>query len=296
MRNTKFFLAAVTAYGIWGFFSLVLRPLRAYPSFDILFYRIILCAVLLLLVTVLFGNKKLRAQISLFRNQPPALKKKIILLNISGSIFLTINWFSFIYVMNNVSVKATSLAYLVCPILTACLACLILKEKLWSRQWAGIAISLAGCLVLSFAQLTDMLYGLLVASPYALYLVSQRQNSGFDKFFVLTFQVTCSALLLLPFYPYLNSSVSLSSGFWSYIVIIAAGFTILPLWLNLYALKGLPSSTVGMLVNINPLIAFSLALFYFQEATDAWQLLGYGIIAFAVILFNTVYLKKKHNN
>ena len=56
-----------------------------------------------------------------FKNLPPNKKRETILLNIGGSIFLTGNWFSFIYVMIHISIKATSLAYMVCPILTTLL-------------------------------------------------------------------------------------------------------------------------------------------------------------------------------
>ncbi len=293
MRNTRFLLAAIAAYAIWGFFSLVLKPLATYSSIDILFYRVFLCAAVLLLISVLFRKSALRQQRDLFRSLSSMQKKRNISLNVLGAVLLTVNWFSFIYVMNHVSVKATSLAYLVCPILTAFLAEMILKEKLKRQQWLGIGISIAGCLLLSYARMTDMISSLVVASSYAFYLISQRVNSGFDKLFVLTFQICCSAIFLLPLYPLFSGSLPTSAQFYGYIVVISLFFTILPLWLNLYALKGLKSSTVGMMLNINPLIAFTLAVLVYQEPVDSLQVLAYAIILVAVLIFNTHTISRR---
>jgi len=66
----------------------------------------------------------------------------------------------------------------------------------------------------------------------------------------------------------------------------AVFFTIIPLFLNLYALTGINSSAVGMLLNINPIIAFTLATWVFQEQINPIQIVSYSIILIAVIVFN----------
>jgi chloramphenicol-sensitive protein RarD len=69
-------------------------------------------------------------------------------------------------------------------------------------------------------------------------------------------------------------------------MLIALLFTILPLFLNLYALKGLPSSTVGILLYINPLLGFIIAVSYYSEKLNILQGVAYGMILLSVILFN----------
>ena len=220
----------------------------------------------------------------------------MIALNAGSSVLLTANWFSFIYVMNHISIKATSLAYLVCPILTTLLAWFILKEKLTRQQWLAIVLSIAGCVILSYANLMDMVFSLIIGLSYALYLVSQRKNTGFDKFLMLSIQIVFSSLLLLPFYPAYSAPVPVETTFYFYIGLIAVAFTIIPLFLNLYALKGINSSTVGMLLNINPLIAFILAVAVFKEHIDRIQVIAYAIIFLSVVLFNAQLLFKKRTN
>jgi chloramphenicol-sensitive protein RarD len=286
LNKSRYYLAAITAFTTWGFFSLVLKPLKAYPSIDILFYRVFLCAGIMSLIILLFKRQTLLENISVFSALPIRAKRKTIWLNVGGGLFLTANWFSFIYVMNHISIKATSLAYLVCPILTTLLAHFLLKETLTKIQWAAIGLSLLGCGVLSYANPIDMLFSLVVGLSYALYLVSQRENVGFDKLLVLSFHIILSAILLAPFYPFYSTSLPSAGSFYIYIGLIAVAFTILPLFLNLFALKGINSSTVGMLLNINPLIAFALATVIFGEEIDLTQIIAYCIIFISVIVFN----------
>ena len=290
MKTTKYYLAAITAYTTWGFFSLVLKPIHEYASLDILFYRVFSCSILMLLISFLFMRKKISETIEVFRALSPSKKRNTILLNIGGSFFLMANWFTFIYVMNHVSVKATSLAYLVCPILTTLLAYFILHEKLRKTQWLAVGLSISGCLLLSYADIMDMFFSIIIGLTYACYLVSQRVNKGFDKFIILTFHISLAALLLVPFYPIYSGPVPTEFTFYFCIETIAIFFTIIPLFLNLYALSGINSSTVGMLLNINPMIAFGLACLVYNEKITALQILAYAVIFIAVLVFNLHHL------
>lgn len=290
MKTTKYYIAAITCFVIWGFFSLVLKPIHEYPSLDILFYRVFSCSILMLLIAFTFRRKKIKETIATFKVMPVSEKRRSILLNIGGSVFLMANWFTFIYVMNHVSVKATSLAYLVCPILTTLLAYFILHEKLSKTQWMAVGLSISGCLLLSYTNIMDMVFSIIIGFTYASYLVSQRINKGFDKFIVLTFHITLAALFLLPFYPAYSGQVPTEFKFYFCIETIAILFTIFPLFLNLYALSGINSSTVGMLLNINPMIAFLLAAFFYKEPIGSIQIIAYGIVFLAVLVFNSHHI------
>jgi chloramphenicol-sensitive protein RarD len=286
LNKARYYIAAITAYTLWGFFSLALEPIHEYAAYDILFHRVFGCAMLMLIIVFLFRRDKLRNTFRLIGTMPPKKRIRTIWLNIAGSVFLTGNWFSFIYAMIHISVKSTSLAYLVCPILTTLLAFFILREKLHSLQWLAVAMSIIGCLLLGYGDLKDMLFSLIIGFSYACYLVSQRMNSGLDTFIVLTFHIVLSSLFLLPFY-FINGTGSPAEfTFYIYIAVIAVFLTIIPLFLNLYALTGLNSSVVGMLLNINPIIGFTLATWVFHESNSPLQIAAYGIIFLAVIVFN----------
>src|SRR5690606_37357577 len=125
--------------------------------------------------------KALKTNIKLFKSITAKDKRRIVIINVLSGLFLALNWYIYIYVMNNVSVSATSLAYLICPILTMVLAYLLLKEKLFKLQWVSVILSLIGCLLLSLGNFTDLFYSMIIAFTYALYLVLQRKNQEMDR-------------------------------------------------------------------------------------------------------------------
>jgi chloramphenicol-sensitive protein RarD len=286
MRLNKYYFAAFSAFFVWGFFSLALKPLHNYPSLDILFYRVFFSVVTMLLINLSFRRKVLKKNWNQFKRMTVKQKRSVIVLTLGGGIFLSSNWFVFIYVMNHISVKAASLAYLICPILTTILAFFILKEKLSKWQWFAVIISVFSCVLLSLNHFEDIFYSLITAATYAMYLVSQRKNNELDKFLVLTIQLVFTALILLPFYPKYSGALPTTSLFYSCLLVIVVFFTIIPLFLNLYALKGINSSAVGIMIYINPIIGFLLAIYYYDEAVTYIQLLSYLLILISIVVFN----------
>ena len=213
MNFPKHYLAAVTAFIIWGFFSIVLKPLHSYPSLDILFYRVFFCIAIMVIINVLFRRKQIVGTKENFRQMQPAERRNQWLLITGSSVLLTANWFLFIYVMNHISVKAASFAYMVCPILTTVFAFFLLKEKLSKIQWLAVAMSIASCIVLSYNDFKSALFSVLVAATYALYLVLQKRITMPDRFILLTIQITITGLFLLPFFPTLRGPVPTSPVF-----------------------------------------------------------------------------------
>jgi chloramphenicol-sensitive protein RarD len=286
LNNLKYYLAAILAFSVWGTFSLVLKPLHSYSSLSILFYRVFSCAIIMTVVSVAFKREKIKNNVIFFKSLPKKSRREMIVLNVGSSILLTANWFSFIYVMNHVSVRATSVAYLVCPIITTILAYFLLHDKLSKMQWLSVFLSCIGCVLLSYANMIDMFFSSLIGFTYAAYLISQNKNSQFDKFLVLNFHILLSAFILLPFFPAFSGPIPTDFKFYFYVEIIAVLYTIIPLLLNLFALSGIASSKVGMILNINPIIAFVLAGVVYHEPLGVLQIFSYALIFLAVIVFN----------
>lgn len=286
MKLIQYYLAAFFAFFIWGFFSLALKPLDNYPSLDIMFYRVFFSVVVMVLVKLIFRRNVILKNWNHFSKMSQEKKGSTVVLTLGGAIFLASNWFVFIFVMNHVSVKAASLAYLICPILTTVIAFYALKETLSKAQWIAVMISILGCILLLLNHFEDIFYSLIVAATYAFYLVSQRKNSELDKFLVLTIQLLFTALILLPFYPKYSGTIPTEPLFYGCLLVIVVFFTIIPLFLNLYALKGINSSTVGIMIYINPIINFLLAIFYYNEQVSVLQLGSYFLILVSIVVFN----------
>ena len=99
-------------------------------------------------------------------------------------------------------------------------------------------------------------------------------------------------LILNITYTYLIHEIPSDPYFYTLILIIAVVFTVLPLFLNLFALNRIDSATIGILMYINPLFNFSIAFLVFGETINTMQIIGYSIILLALLLFNYSNVKK----
>ena len=296
MPINKYFLAALSAFIIWGFFSLALKPLTDYPSLDILFFRVFIATAFLLVINLFFRKSVVIEARKTFKELSNKKQKSALIMTVVGGFLLVLNWFLFIYAVNHVSLQSASFAYIICPILTTVLAFILLKEKIDVWQWIAVGLCVISCIILSYGNFKDLIYSVIIALSFGFYLVSQRKNSDFDKFLILTIQMVISSAILLPFYPNYGGAVPTEFLFYSLLLIIVIVFTIIPLFLNLYALKGLNSSTVGILMYTNPLIHFFLAIFYFKESVSDAQIVSYSLILISILVFNLTTFKNLRQN
>ena len=286
MNQSKYIFSALIAYFLWGFFSFGLRPIAHYPSLDILFFRLFVSVFILLLINIGFRRNKIKSDYNLFKSLPKKEQQKLVALISGGSVVLMVNWLVFIYVVNHINVQAASLSYLVCPILTTVLAFFILKEKLSKIKWIAVSMSVVACIILSIGHFTDLMYSLFVALTFATYLIIQRSLNRFDSFNLLMTQLSIVAVLMLPLVFMYASPISVEPVFYRSVMMIVVLFTIIPMFLNNFALKGINSSTAGILIYLNPIVNFILAITYYKEPISTNKIIGYSIILLAIIVFN----------
>ncbi len=287
MNQSKYIIAAIIAFFMWGFFSFGLKPISIYPSLDILFYRLYISVFFLVIINIGFRRDKIKNDFALFKSFTKSKQKKIGGLIVGGSIILMSNWLTFIIVMNHVSVQAASLSYLVCPIITTVLAFVILKEHLTKIKWIAVAISIVACIVLSIGHFTDLIFSLCVALTFASYIIIQRSLNMFDSFNLLMTQLLIVAVLMSPLVVIFAGPIPTETIFYQCILAIVVLFTIIPMFLNNFALKGIDSSTVGILIYLNPIMNFVLAIFYYKEVVTSMQMIGYSLILLAIVVFNS---------
>jgi chloramphenicol-sensitive protein RarD len=286
MNNNKHYTAAITAFVLWGFFAIPLRSLKGYAAGEILYFRILFSALVLLAIVLIGRRAKWKQNWEYLSTLTKRHRREIIVLTLAGGILLSVNWLIFIYTINNINIRTASFSYLICPVLTAVLAYFILQEKLTLPQWISVVLCALSCVLLGFQSLMELGYSMAVALSYALYLISQRRTQGLDRMIILCIQVVFSLFILSMFFNQLVNEVPGSGNFYWLILLIAVMFTVTPLFLNLYALNRLSSATIGILLYINPLMNFTIAFVVYHEAIKSIQILGYSIILIALVLFN----------
>ncbi|WP_233789326.1 EamA family transporter [Sphingobacterium sp. HMA12] len=292
----KYLFAAFLAPFIWGFMSIPVRWIREYPAEDILYFRIVAALAALWIYLLLFQRKTLRLDIHKFRELSKKGKIRQTGLTVLASLLIFGNWFTYIYAVNHISIQSAALAYLTCPLITATAACFILKEELRSIQKVALLIAFGSVCLLAKGSLHDVLWAVTIATCYAFYLIVQRVSTGFNKLNQLVVQLSICALFVVPKLVYNHHDIPTDPIFWGTIMLIAVIFTIIPLFLSMYALIGISSTTTGVLLYINPIIAFALAATYFQEPVPFIKYVAYGIILIAIVLFNSSNFRQIRKN
>lgn len=286
MKFNKHYSAAILAFVIWGFFPIPLRWIQSYPAGEILFYRILFSLVTLAVVIGLFRREAVKNDWLQFVRLDKSHRRRTALLTLAGAVLLGVNWLLFIYIVNSVNVKTASFTYLICPVITAVLGNIILKERLSNVQWVAVGLCTASCLLIGLNSAPELAFSLITATSYAFYLISQRSNQGFDRLLMLGVQVLIAFVAILVMYDYLVGNVPTEPYFYAVISVIAILFTVIPLFLNLFALNRINAATIGILMYINPLLNFVLAVALYHESVTTLQLWSYGIILVALLLFN----------
>ncbi|WP_230407253.1 EamA family transporter [Pontibacter cellulosilyticus] len=288
INKKPYYAAGLGAFIIWGFIPFPLKALAEYPSGQILYFRVALSVALLLAICLLFRKKQVKGTLQLVKNSQPKDRKKFMLYTFLGGALLTVNWLLFIYVINHINIQTGSFSYLLCPIITAVLGFILLKEELRLNQWIAIALSAVSCALVGSGEITSLLFSLFIALSYAFYLITQRILKAYDKIVLLTLQLLLSFTFIGPFYSYFSegAAVVLGTDFYLNVVVLSAVFTVLPLFFNLYALKELTSGTIGILMYINPILNFVMAFLYFGEQTTPLKVAAYVTIFISVIIYN----------
>ncbi|SDK80423.1 chloramphenicol-sensitive protein RarD [Pedobacter sp. ok626] len=289
--SLRYFFAGILSFAIWGFFSIPLRNLKAFPSEEILYYRIFTSLVFIWLAIIAFRRKELKKDLAYLSSITAKEKRNILFQLIGSTLLLTSNWYTYIYAVNNVSLQSAAFAYMVCPLITAFGGFLILKESLSRLKLISLGIALLSILLLATGSFVEVLWSVIIASLYAFYLIIQRKMQHLDKLNVLAVQIGLAVILMLPFYLLKHEGFPQDLWFWGNITVIAVFFTIIPLFLSLFALIGIPSSTLGIIIYINPIIAFTVAIFYFGEHVDVHKLFAYLLLLISVIVFNWGIIK-----
>ena len=289
--NLRYFFAGILSFAIWGFFSIPLRNLKSFPSEEILYYRIFTSLIFIWIAILLFRRKQLKKDYAYLRAASLQTKRNVALQIAASTVFLTLNWYTYIYAVNNVSLQSAAFAYMVCPLLTAFGGFVLLKEELSSLKLVSLAIALISIVFLATGSLIEVTWSVVIALLYAFYLIIQRKMQHLDKLNVLAVQIGLAVVLMLPFYFSRHGALPDSLWFWGNISVVAVVFTIIPLFLSLYALIGIPSSTLGIIIYINPIIAFAVALLYFNEHIDSHKLSAYILLLISVFVFNWGIIK-----
>jgi chloramphenicol-sensitive protein RarD len=277
----KGFLYALSAYTLWGFFPIYWKWLHDVPALEILAHRM---AWSLVFVAFVLAYKRRWDWVR------PALRDRRTLLTfLASAFFLAVNWFTYIWGVNAGFIIETSLGYFINPLFNVLLGVVFLRERARPWQWAAIGLAGAGVLYLTIQYGSLPWISLTLAASFGTYGFL-RKTAVLPALEGLSLE---TALLFLPALGYLLYLEGTGQAAFGHVdgrttlLLAGAGVaTAVPLWLFALGARRVTLVTLGLLQYIAPTIQFLIGVFVYKEAFGAEQLMGFGFIWLALLIYS----------
>lgn len=272
---------AALAFFLWGLFPLYFRAIEEVAPIEILAHRMLWSLLFLSIVLTVRGQWKWLLEV---RRQP-----RVIASFVASAALLTLNWFVYIWAVNNGHVLDSSLGYFINPLVNVLLGVLLLKEKLRRLQW--LAIALAGCgvgwLTWQGGQLPWI--ALILGASFGLYGLLRKTAAlaaleGLSFETLLLFPAAAAYLVWLTVHGQ-NSFLNSAHDSTRWLLAAAGPITAIPLLLFAAGARRIPFSVLGLLQYLAPTMQLLLGVWLFHEAFSSARLIGFGIIWSALALY-----------
>ncbi len=281
--SKKGLITALSCYIIWGLLPLYWALLNHVSPYNILAQRIIWSGICMAIVVFGLHFKQFKKDFQLLKEQ----RSQLFLLLVAA-VIISVNWFTYIWAVTNQHVLDTSLGYYINPLLNVLLGILIYKESLLWPQKLSIAIAILGVAIMTVQLGTLPIVSIVLAVSFSLYGAVKKRLT-IHPFSSIAFE----AWLITPIALWYLTAIDTTS--WTFIenltptglLLIGAGLTTsIPLILFSYGARLLPLNILGFLQYLSPTMGFFLAIFYFGESFGTAQLIAFGCIWVALVLFS----------
>jgi chloramphenicol-sensitive protein RarD len=281
-------LMGISAYLMWGFLALYWKLIAHVPSMEILAHRIIWSMGFIICILAL---KKDWKWFHIIKAQP-----KYWLLYLASASLVSINWFTYIWAVNNAHTVDASLGYFINPLFSVLLGVVFLKEKLSKAEKIAVLLALSGVVFLTLYYRSLPWVAIVLTLTFGLYGLIKKQGplDGIQSLGLETAIIFFPTLFYLIHLENTTQAAFLHSDLLTNVLLVAAGIvTATPLLLFGQAARKIPLSSLGFLQYLAPTLQFLLGIFVFKEQFDLPKLLGFSIIWSALIIFSISRFSKQ---
>lgn len=283
-------LYTAASYVIWGIIPVYWKLVKEVPAYEILANRIFWSFIfMILLLAVMKKWKPLAAVLKEIAVHP---KKALALA--AASLLISVNWFVFIWAVNQNHIIETSMGYYINPLMSVLLGIIVLKESLSVSQIVAFTLAAAGVFVMTVSYGAFPWVSMSLAISFALYGLAKKMIR-MDAAVGLTIEtaaVTPIALFYLVFLTKSGNSSLFSGQLSTDLLMIGGGvLTAIPLLLFGKGAQKIPLYLVGFLQYIAPTMTLLLGVFVYHEPFTPSQLLAFIFIWSALVVFTVAQLK-----
>ena len=270
-------LAGFGAYGLWGIFPLVFNLIDEVAPLEILFHRIAWSLVVVLGVLALQRRfPELRRVIS---------SPRLLRILAAAAVFISVNWLTYIWPVNNGHVLDAALGYYVNPLITVALGVVVLGERLRRPQKVALGFGATAVVVLTVANGTVPWIALVLACSFATYgyLKKSADVAALPSLAVETAVLSPLALVGLGVFQARGELSFVHGTIGRDAILVGLGVvTAVPLLLFATAATRIPLSMLGLLQYVTPTMQFLCGVLILDEDLPPERLVGFVLVWLAL--------------
>ncbi|HDM8444354.1 TPA: DMT family transporter [Yersinia enterocolitica] len=253
------------------------------PAVTVVFWRCVFGAFAMLIACVMLGLLK-----------RGVLTRQHIAIAIIGGITLVLNWVLLFGAYSYASISVATVTYHTQPFMLVGLGVLFFGEKLTANALGWLLVAFGGMLFIVIGQQgaitvgSDYLIGVVMALGaafmYAVTAAIIKRLKGLPPHLIVLIQLLVGAILLAPFVRW--SDFPLPGSTWGLLLIIGVIHTGLMSSLLYGAIQKIPTSLVGALSFIYPVVAIFVDWLVFGHRLSVMQMVGASAILLAAAGMN----------
>lgn len=286
--TTKGVLAIVGASTIWGLSAMYYKLLAHVPPLEVLSHRTLWSLLffgIVLLVQGRFG------QVAGHLRAPRTLG----LLALSA-VMISINWFGFIFSIQQGWAMEASFGYYIFPIVAVAIGFFVFREQLSRAQFLAVLLAVVAVVMLGFGLGKPPWIALMLASTFGLYgLLKKTLDVGAVASVFI--EVLLLAPLALAWLLFGVENGAFGASLKDTVLLVFAGIlTGGPLMLFSYAARRISMASVGLIQYLNPTLQFLVATFVFGEVFTKWHAIAFPVIWVGLAIYTLDSLRQERSS
>ena len=264
----------------WGIMPIYWQWLKPIDSIVIIFYRIVLVALVCLIAALIVHKKE--------EILAPLKDKKLMAKLIIAGVIITLNWSLYIYAVNSENVIQSCIGYYIEPLVVCLFGMIFFGEKVNRHKAIALIMGAIGvvAVVFYFKQVPSL--ALSIAFSFAIY-AAIKKGLGMPPIISLLYETIFLAPIALGIVIYIEThgigALAVATGGKYFLLMFCGLFTAFPLVLFANGANKTSMFILGLTEYISPTISLFLSIFYFKEEFYPVQLIAFAVIWTGLVFF-----------
>jgi chloramphenicol-sensitive protein RarD len=283
----KSIISAMMAYVLWGILPIYWKALKEVSPLYILasriFWSFLFCVIF---VTIIKKWPEIKTIL---------LDKKRFIYCILSGVMVSLNWYTYIWAVNANFIIDASLGYYINPLVVVLFSALFFGERFNKWESLSVLLALVGVLFITLKIGKFPVVAIVLALTFALYGAFKKKLNA-SPIVSLILETAVVAPFAFVAILYIESQgqgvIALGNPMVTALAVLAGVVTAIPLLLYAKGVQEISFSLLGFFQYITPTIMLFLGVFLYGEAFSTVDLIGFGFIWVALIIFT---ISKIHN-